>query len=956
MFGVLAILAGAIGDAHAQANLVSNGDFKANAAPFGTWPGYTGGANPASITSWNNIFGSGVGVNGAAVSFAPPNPFSPADDGGNTYAFIQGGTGELAQNLLLTINRTYRLDFDAAGRAGNTTVFRVQIGDNSQVYVASGDLTASNAAFNHYSYTFTAPGSFNGTPSIQLYNLTAGDNTVDFANVSVARNFISFDDVASGTVINNHYPGLRFTNELGGNVVVRSSTRAPSSPNAVSISTTSPDGAFDARIGAVDVFFATPMRSVSIDVRPVGPPSGNLTPLVSRPYIQAFDVNFNYLGTVYYAGPLPTNCCSDTGPTETLTFVSASNTNDIAAVLFTSQGPGTNAVNQPTLGIFDNLRYDDGSYILTVNSVGSGVVSTTPFQGSYFYGSVVTLSAAPSLGWSFSGWSGNASGTANPLFITMIADTTVTATFVPTPQPGPNYVVTKTDDHDDGVAGVFDCTLREAINAANANTNSNTITFAPGVTGQILLQLGELVILHDLTIAGPGPTVLAVSGNNSSRVFNAFSGSILISDLTITNGRVNGFAGSTGSTPGGTGGSGGIALGGGIICQTTTMTVSNCLITGSSVIGGTGGPGGADAFGTPAGTGGPGGVGEGGGVYNGAGTLTLVKCTISGNTVSGGTGGVGASASDNFNGATGGAGATGTGGGLVNGSGTLVLNNCTVAGNTSSGGSGGVGGGSTFHRNGAAGGAGGNGTGGGLENLNFLLVANCTISSNNTIGGAGGLGGPGGFGASAGPNGAIGSALGGGVHTTATLNVVQNDLIAGNSGLDCSGTFASQGYNLIGVADGATGFTVTGDQTGTSGTPLLALLGPLQFNGGSLPTMKLLPGSPAIDKGKTGATTDERGRLRPYDFLSIANAPGGDGSDIGAYEVNLPVLNIAKLSGNVVLSWSTNEAGFTLESAAQLAPTTIWATVPGAPAIVGSQYTVTTNTVAGKQFYRLNGP
>src|ERR1051326_8024100 len=83
--------AGAISDVRAQVNLVSNGDFKANAASFGTWPGYTGGANPASITGWNNVYGSGVGVNGASVSFASPDPFGPANPGGNTYAFIQGG-------------------------------------------------------------------------------------------------------------------------------------------------------------------------------------------------------------------------------------------------------------------------------------------------------------------------------------------------------------------------------------------------------------------------------------------------------------------------------------------------------------------------------------------------------------------------------------------------------------------------------------------------------------------------------------------------------------------------------------------------------------------------------------------------------------------------------------------------------------------------------------------------
>ena len=48
-----------------------------------------------------------------------------------------------------------------------------------------------------------------------------------------------------------------------------------------------------------------------------------------------------------------------------------------------------------------------------------------------------------------------------------------------------------------------------------------------------------------------------------------------------------------------------------------------------------------------------------------------------------------------------------------------------------------------------------------------------------------------------------------------------------------------------------------------------------------------MPGSPAIDQGKSfGRSADQRGRHRPHDFTSIPNAPGGNGSDIGAFELN----------------------------------------------------------------------
>src|SRR5690349_6665810 len=56
--------------------------------------------------------------------------------------------------------------------------------------------------------------------------------------------------------------------------------------------------------------------------------------------------------------------------------------------------------------------------------------------------------------------------------------------------------------------------LRAAISSAN---NGDVISFA--VTGTIRNLTGELVIDKSLAIQGPGPGALAVSGNNSGRVF-----------------------------------------------------------------------------------------------------------------------------------------------------------------------------------------------------------------------------------------------------------------------------------------------------------------------------------------------------------------------------------------------------------------------------------------------------
>jgi len=50
-------------------------------------------------------------------------------------------------------------------------------------------------------------------------------------------------------------------------------------------------------------------------------------------------------------------------------------------------------------------------------------------------------------------------------------------------------------------------------------------------------------------------------------------------------------------------------------------------------------------------------------------------------------------------------------------------------------------------------------------------------------------------------------------------------------------------------------------------------------------------GSPAIDKGESsGSTSDQRGFGRRKDVPALANAPGGDGADIGAFEAAFATL------------------------------------------------------------------
>lgn len=49
--------------------------------------------------------------------------------------------------------------------------------------------------------------------------------------------------------------------------------------------------------------------------------------------------------------------------------------------------------------------------------------------------------------------------------------------------------------------------------------------------------------------------------------------------------------------------------------------------------------------------------------------------------------------------------------------------------------------------------------------------------------------------------------------------------------------------------------------------------------------MALSPDSPAVDQGSSKFDRDQRGERSPIDFPSIPNPTGGNGADIGAFEL-----------------------------------------------------------------------
>lgn len=83
------------------------------------------------------------------------------------------------------------------------------------------------------------------------------------------------------------------------------------------------------------------------------------------------------------------------------------------------------------LGSCDLLQelLGNDEYAITITTIGSGSVTKNPEAAIYAKGSTVLLTAAPVRGWSFSNWSGDATGSENPLTVVMDATKVIIAVF-----------------------------------------------------------------------------------------------------------------------------------------------------------------------------------------------------------------------------------------------------------------------------------------------------------------------------------------------------------------------------------------------------------------------------------------------------------------------------------------------------------------------------------------------
>lgn len=414
----------------------------------------------------------------------------------------------------------------------------------------------------------------------------------------------------------------------------------------------------------------------------------------------------------------------------------------------------------------------------------------------------------------------------------------------------------------------------DAIPAGAATTNVNCPTdnlqtkiTAAGAGDTLVISgtcVGNFIVNNKLTLSGmPGATL---DGGSVATTLTTNATKVKVTGLLITGG--------VDST---------MSFGGGGILNFGTLSISHSTVSGNSA---------------------PLSGGAGGGIANtGTGILTISSSTLSGNSANSAGGGIINEGTLTISGSTLDGNSAQSGGGIYN-DGVLSMSTSTMSTNDASlfgGGIFNILGNATVLTSTFAGNIAGS-NGGAIDNRSTFTLSTSTLNKNKApLGGAiSNVGG--GVTLTLTSSTVSGNSAddGGGIHNFTGTTNVGSSIVAGNTattaGNDCTGAPTSNGYNLIGDADGCSFVATTGDQAGSgSGSGEIdPLIGPLANNGGPTQTMRLGLSSPAADAIPAGTalcptsgTKDQRGTARP----------AGTTCDIGAYELKPWISRVTVGSG-----------------------------------------------------------
>jgi len=131
---------------------------------------------------------------------------------------------------------------------------------------------------------------------------------------------------------------------------------------------------------------------------------------------------------------------------------------------------------------------------VTPSPASGGKVTRDPDSASYSTNKSVKITATANSGWKFDGWSGDASGTTNPLTVTMSANKVITAKFVPIPDAATNLVKN----------GTFTDKSNWTLNTWQNSKGTFAVSGGNANITAITLPSGEGAAVHSLQLVQSG--------------------------------------------------------------------------------------------------------------------------------------------------------------------------------------------------------------------------------------------------------------------------------------------------------------------------------------------------------------------------------------------------------------------------------------------------------------------
>ena len=504
-----------------QATYVSGSTVQLTATPatgwvFASWSGgLSGTTNPASLTvngnktvtaTFTQITHTITASAGSGGSISPSGSVSVAQ-GANKAFTITASTGYQVSSVLV--------DGSSVGAVTSYTFSNVQATHTISV------------TFTQIKYTITASAGSGGSISPSgsvVVNYGSNQAFTITANTGYHIVAVLVDGVSVGTVSSYTFSNVQATHTISATFTQVTYTISASAGSGGSIS---PSGSVSVAQGSSKAFTITAntgyqVSSVLVDGSSVGSVTSYTFSNVQATHtISATFTQITYTVTVNISGQgtvtkNPNTTSYTSGSTVQLTATPAT------GYSFTGwSGSVSGTTNPDSITVNGNkvitATFAAQTYALTVNKAGtgSGTVTLSPSGGSYTYGTSVTLTATPATGSTFTGWSGDLSGSSSSASLTMNSTHTVTATFAKI---------------------MYTLTVQSPTGSGSTNPATGNHTYAQGTIIQVSATPGTDWALHHWVLDGSN----ASSGNpfsltmNSSHTLKAVFSNDSITNFNLT--------------------------------------------------------------------------------------------------------------------------------------------------------------------------------------------------------------------------------------------------------------------------------------------------------------------------------------------------------------------------------------------------------------------------------------